>query len=102
MAHLRRTRPQKSSRPRRPILLCMGLFSRFCVSKTHYASNAPRHDGGEASSLLRHSLPGLQLAIAHSAVLAVVLRAALDRHRIVGHVLRDDRARADIGAVADL
>src|SRR5260370_16763906 len=54
------------------------------------------------SAFLRLLPAQLHLAVALGAALAVVLRAALDRHRIVGHVLGDHRARTDIGAVADL
>ena len=43
----------------------------------------------------------LHLAVAFRTAFAVVLRAAFDGHRIVRHVLRDDRARTDIGAIAD-
>src|SRR5438876_1274798 len=45
------------------------------------------------STFLRLLRPHLHLAIALRPAFAVVLRAALDRHRIVGHVLGDDRAR---------
>src|SRR5580704_5083898 len=44
----------------------------------------------------------LHLADSRSTAFAVGLRAALDRKRIVGHVLGDHRAGADIGAVADV
>src|SRR5882672_5351222 len=53
------------------------------------------------STFLRLLAPQLQLAVSLSPALAVVLRAALDGQRIVGHVLGDHRAGADIGAVAD-
>ena len=53
-------------------------------------------------SILRFLRPHLHLAIPLRPALAVVLRAALHRHRVVRHVLGDDRARTDIGAVADL
>src|SRR5215472_16178354 len=43
----------------------------------------------------------LDLAIAPGAAFAGALLAPLDRHGVVGHVLGDDRARADIGARAD-
>src|SRR6266478_8472402 len=54
------------------------------------------------STFLRRLPAHLQLAVALGAALAVVLRAALDGHRIVGHVLGDHRTRTDIGAIADL
>src|SRR3954452_19178268 len=53
------------------------------------------------SAFLRLLAAQLHLAVSPGAALAVVLRAALDGERIVGHVLGDDRAGADIGAVAD-
>src|SRR5258705_211674 len=53
------------------------------------------------SASLRLLPPLLHLAVARRPALAVVLRAALHGHRVVRHILGDDRARADIGAVAD-
>src|SRR5882757_9028599 len=54
------------------------------------------------SVLFRLLADGFHLAVSLGPAFTVSLRAALDRHRIVGHVFRDHRARADIGAVADL
>src|SRR6185437_16556480 len=53
-------------------------------------------------SRLRLPALGLDLAIARGAALADALLAALDRHRVVRDIPGDDRARADIGAGADL
>src|SRR5437763_168751 len=53
------------------------------------------------SALLRLLAAHLHLAEALGPALAIVLRAALHGKRIVGHVFRDHRARADISAIAD-
>src|SRR3954468_7758954 len=57
--------------------------------------------GALRSILLRSLRPHLHLAVPFRPALAVVLRAALYGHRVIRHVLGDDRARADIGALAD-
>src|SRR6185437_8336653 len=82
----------------------------------HRRSRSEPRTGGAASSidclklgagfralpLLRLLPPRLQLAISGRPAFADALRAALDRHRIVGHVAGDHRAGANIGAAADL
>ena len=54
------------------------------------------------SAFLRLLAARLHLAISLGPALAGGLLAAFDGQRIVGHVLGDDRARTDIGALADL
>src|SRR6266436_7001765 len=60
-----------------------------------FARNDDLHRTLTRSTLFRLLAPHLHLAVALGAAFAVVLRAALDGHRIVGHVLGDHRARPD-------
>src|ERR1700737_3560627 len=55
-----------------------------------------------SASGFRRLAAGFHLPISPGAALAIDLRAALHGERIVGDVFRDDRARTDIGALADL
>ena len=52
--------------------------------------------------LLRLLVARLHLAVARRPAVARGLRAALDRQRVVRHILGDHRSRTDIGAAADL
>src|SRR2546421_7442031 len=71
-------------------------FQRALRMRAEYAATQQKW-----SLLLGLLAARLHLAVARCAAFADGLWAALQRHGIVGHVARDHRARADIGAVAD-
>src|SRR4051812_23860126 len=73
----------------------MDCFASLAMTRRELVLSSP-------SPLLRLLRPHLHLAVARRPALAVALLIALHRHRVVRHVLGDDRARSDIRALADL